>query len=130
MSRDHIESKRLMEGSYFNWSYFIASPIPEQDVVSCRWMLGKTGNNPIYVDERRKCEVVGYGLIWRTQGLTPTTPRGKYIFLGYQNVKEGIIHCLDPKVVRSVVTYNLTEITPPFGERNKIYTNDGSEIYK
>ena len=127
---NHVEREHVRDKSYFNWSYFIASPIPEQDVVSCRWMSDKMGDNPIYVDELRKCEVVGYGLIWDARELTPTTRGGKYIFLGYQNLKEGVIRCSDPKIVHSDITYNITEISPPLVERNKIYTNGGSEIYK
>ena len=130
LNMNHMDSEHLMAGSYINWSYFIASPLPEQDVVSCKWMSGKTGNNSLYVDELRRCEVVGYGLIWDTRELTPTTRGGEYIFLGYQNVKEGVILCVDPKIVRSGITYNITEISPPLVERKKIYTNGGSEIYR
>jgi len=124
------ENKHFGEISYFNWSYFIAAPIPEQDVVSCKWLSNKTDDILIFVDEQRRCEVVGYALIWNISELTPTTPEDNYIFLGYQNVKEGILQVLDPEAVHTTITYNMTEISPPLVSRNKIYTNNVSEIYR
>lgn len=128
---NHVEHEHVGDKSYFNWSYFILSPpIPEQDVISCRWMSDTTGYNPIYADGHRMCEVVGYGLIWDTRRLTLTTPENKYIFLGYQNVKEGVMQCWDPARVHTSNMYAITEISPPLVERNKIYANGGSEIYR
>lgn len=127
---NHMENRDLNKGSYFNWSSFIASPIPEQDVVSCRWMSNRTGSNPIYADGYRLGEVVGYGLILDARDLILPIPENKYIFLGYQNVKERFIQCWDLKNVGTSIKFDIAEISPPLAERNKIYTNEGSEIYR
>ena len=127
---NHMENNDLNKGSYFNWSSFIASPIPEQDVVSCRWMSNRTGSNPIYADGYRLGEVVGYGLILDARDLILPIPENKYIFLGYQNVKERFIQCWDLKNVGTSIKFDIAEISPPLAERNKIYTNEGSEIYR
>ena len=129
---NYMESEHFGDGSYFNWSYFISSPIPEQNVVSCKWLSSKIDDNPIYASGYSLHEPVAYGLLplERLCKLTPTTPKDRYIYLGCRNVWKGTIVCSNPEKVHSSITYNLTEISPPLGERNKIYTNGGSEVYK
>jgi uncharacterized membrane protein len=132
LNMNHMESEHIGDSSYFNWSYFISSPIPEQNIVSCKWVSCKINDNPIYTDIYTRHEHVAYGMCppGRLYQLTPTTPKDRYICLGCQNVWMGTVVAPNPEKVHSVITCDLTEISPPLAERNKIYTNSGSEIYK
>jgi len=127
----HMDYKHV-DAARFNYSYYIPFSTPEQDVFACRWLSSKIDNNLIYADKFRIHEPVGHGLIspMHMRRLNPATLNGKYIYLGYKNINEGIMEILDPEQVNTIITYNLTEITPKLEERKKIYANGGSEIYR
>jgi uncharacterized membrane protein len=123
INKDYVADK------YTNWSYFISNPIPTQDVFACQWSSNKFSSNPVYVDEERRSEVTGYGMIRNTLELTPSVPMNQVIYIGYRNIKDGNALRLDPLNVHSVISYNITDITPSLEARNKIYTNNGSIFY-
>ena len=113
---------------YSHWSYFTIDSIPTQDIIACNWISDKI-YSPIYVDELRKCEIIGYGMTLNTLELTPTTPKNQVIYLGYQNIIEGNATYMDPQKALRDIKYNLSEINPSLDTRNKIYTNNGSVFY-
>jgi len=113
---------------YSYWSYLIADPIPTQDVIACNWISDKI-DSFVYVDELRRCEITGYGMILNTLELTPTTPKNQVIYLGYQNIIEGNATYQDPQKVERNIKYNISKINPSLETRNKIYTNNGSAFY-
>lgn len=114
---------------YSKWSYFTAVPIPIQDVFACQWITDKIDSNPVYVDELRKSEITGYGMIINTRQLTPNTQNNRVVYLGYHNIMNGVATYLDPQKVHSGIQYNITEMNPPLETRNRIYTNNGSVFY-
>jgi uncharacterized membrane protein len=57
---------------------------------------------------------------------TAKIEKGAYVYLGYLNVVEGI--GTGPDLYR--VFWNMTEISPLIEEKNKIYSNGCSEVYR
>lgn len=113
------------------WSNFVVSPIPEQEVVSCKWLSHKIGGDPVYADAFRVFEILAYGFIRDIIEIrTPSVPENCYIFLGYQNVNEGILKCWDTKNVHTLIDFTIAEISPSLSQRNKIYSNGNSEFYR
>jgi len=114
--------KKAIAGSH-------ASYVPEQNVVSLRW-LSETINKEdikIYAGYYHHAQIVGYGMIpfGCIYGLSNMSKirRGMYVYLGYLNVVEGIVVSTEGSY------YNTTEIYPLLNTTNEIYTNGGSEIY-
>lgn len=115
---------------YSHWSYFTDGPIPTQDIVSCQWSAGRVDpSSTIYVDEVRRCEIAGYGLILKTRELSPNVPKNEIIYLGYLNIINKDFWSLDPEKLHSSVKYNLTDFYFSLDSKNKIYTNGGSLFY-
>lgn len=121
--------------------------IQEQDVVGGKW-LSKNMNNisAIYTDSKSSwalslCDVKffpprGFGVEGKrfhtTLSGNPRVPEDAYIYLGYLNVVDGIVTPLrfPSRGWTEEELENITEISPLFKKKNKIYSNGGSEIYK
>lgn len=115
---DHI-------GSQFNWSYFISSPIPEEDVYSCMWLSNYANSSMIYTDSWRQCEPVGYGSISpnHVNMFSSVLPKNGIIFLGYQNIIDNILIVPDPRIVHKDGLYNLNELNSQIEKKSLIYNN-------
>jgi uncharacterized membrane protein len=104
---------------------------PEQDVFSAKWLSKRRNHEKkVYAiyNGARVHPLESYGMIptSETPVLTNTTKKikeGSYVYLHYLNVVEGI-----GTDWRERSIYNMTEIYPLIENKNKIYSNGGSEI--
>jgi uncharacterized membrane protein len=104
---------------------------PEQDVFSAKWLSKRRNHEKkVYAiyNGARVHPLESYGMIPRSETpvLTNTTKKikeGSYVYLQYLNVVEGIGTDRREKSI-----YNMTEIYPLIENKNKIYSNGGSEI--
>jgi uncharacterized membrane protein len=116
---DDIDAKMQSYTSY----------IREQDIYSIAWMSHVSNTEEmIYCDEFASYPLIGYGMVpWEKNiyKLSNATAIRKdaYVYLGSLNVVEGIARNWDG-------IFNITEVSPLLEEKNKIYSNGGSEIYK
>jgi uncharacterized membrane protein len=105
------------------YRYFVS----EQDVFGAVWLSNNRGESSlIYADARTTDGVLtSYGLVPRPQMslLTSTTTleQGDFIYLGQQNVLNGVI-------LTSTAYFNASEISPLLNEANLVYSNGNSEI--
>jgi len=109
----------------FKWKYLF-----EQEVASARWLYEKRDVNILVYSDYLSQQTIlrAYGNVYNAGILSnKTESRGeKYVYLNYLNVRDGVFHGYDPKVVYGVY-YDITEISHFL--MNKIYSNRGSEIY-
>ena len=112
-----------IKGTFYNWY------VPEQNVFGARWLSeNMEGTTRVYADQHYSKFLLSYGMFKiEDVGLLSNTTKvdaNEYIFLRYFNVKYG--------VMRSKVKdfYNVAELSPILNEKNKIYTNGGSYIYR
>ena len=114
--------------------------IPEQDVFSARWLSNNRNNvYKIYSDDSvtslKSNVLVSAGLIDYAEisVLTNTTskiPVNSYVYLRYVNTIEGIMGYRVPEtLIKKSGVYNTTEIYPLIENKNKIYSNGGSDIH-
>lgn len=108
----------------------------EQDVFSARWLSKNMEKGPMIYVIRGNYEgahaLNTYGMVPSSKryGLTSTTRKireGDYIYLTYLTVVEGITVGYNFKL-GSPTFLNITNIHPLLEDKNKIYTNGGSEI--
>ena len=112
-------------------TYFYSLYHPEQDVFSAKWLSKRRNHEKkVYATYNgiRVHPLESYGMIptSETPVLTNTTKKireGSYVYLQYLNVVEGIGTDWREKSI-----YNMTEIYPLIENKNKIYSNGGSEI--
>ena len=105
---------------------------PEQDVFSAKWLSKRRNHEKkVYATYNgiRVHPLESYGMIptSETPVLTNTTKKireGSYVYLQYLNVVEGIGTDWREKSI-----YNMTEIYPLIGNKNKIYSNGGAQVY-
>jgi uncharacterized membrane protein len=117
------------KGTFMNLMY-------EQNVFSARWSsMNMEKDKMIYVTKGNgegASALVAYGMILmqETDMLTNRTKEireGNYIYLSHLNVVEGIGMGLNPKL--GCPTYfNMTDVYPLLKDKDKIYTNGGSEV--
>lgn len=114
--------------------------IPEQDVFSARWLSNNRNNvYKIYSDDSvtslKSYVLVSVGLVdcSKISVLTNTTSEisvNSYVFLRYVNIIEGIMGYRVPEtLIKKSSVYNITEIYPLIENKNKIYSNGGSDTY-
>lgn len=109
-------------------SYYSGN-IQEQSVFGIRWLSQSRVINDekaIYCTSRTRPMAMGYGMIsWWTLSvfdpLREIRKKDAYVYLRYLNVVKG--------VGKAPYLFNITEVSPPLEERNKIYDNGGSEVY-
>lgn len=114
---------------------------PEEDVFSARW-LAKNGEygpvNPLLADNHNRMHVIqSYGGLFgdRSYNLdtTPNPKEGSYFYLGYLNVKDGLMmgpHWILGREERYYEWgfYSTHEVDYILEARNKIYSNGAGEI--
>lgn len=108
----------------------------DQEVASAKW-LAKTKEKDAKVYADRTCGgtvLTLYGMmheeISEISKITELT-KEEYVYLRYMNVVNGLMIEKLPKYRSGVWNiYNITEISPLFEQKNKIYSNGGSIIYK
>ena len=119
---------------------FYNSYIPEQDVFSARWLSNNRNNvYKIYSDDSvtslKSNVLVSVGLVdcAKISVLTNTTseiPVNSYVYLRYVNILDGIMGYRVPEtLIKESGVYNTTEIYPLIENKNKIYSNGGSDTY-
>lgn len=97
----------------------------DQDVYSVEWL--SEYHNPditIYADFGRQSLILrSYGMLPSQKVMTNITPlNNAYLYLGYPNVKYGIMRDASSKY------WYIHEITPDLSETNLLYENGGSKI--
>jgi uncharacterized membrane protein len=107
---------------------FYCSCVQEQTAYGIKWLSHSANKEVIiYCDEFVMPTLGYYGMIpwWHIHKLSNTTTIKKdaCVYLGYLNVVDGIGRNWDG-------IFNITEVSPLFEKRNRIYANGGSEIYK
>jgi len=113
---------------------------PEQDVLSARWLSQnmKTGA-PIYAmySDIRIHTLSSYAMIPRNSVVpittkTKTVEKNAYVYLQYVNVFEGIATDFDISQYagQELILNPMDELSSVTQNKNKIYSNGGSEIYK
>ena len=111
---------------------FYGGYIPEEDVFGARWLSkNKDDTTKVYADRTRKDNVLNsYGMMPREfpvlSNTTTKIEKDAYVYLGHLNVVEGI--GTGPHLYRDF--WNMTEISPLIEERNRIYSNGCSEVYR
>lgn len=111
----------------------------EQDVFSSKWLSKNMNyNKNIYATYGwgdGAAVLHSYGLIpeknvsirYMLNDKTKNIEKGSYIYLLYVNVIEGIRFDNDPNLGRPLY-FHMNDVYPIIKEKNKIYTNGGSEI--
>lgn len=109
---------------------FYSTCYPDQDIFSIGWISRNRNKNlEIYADLSHKTlPFISYGMMPDVCVLTNTTTveDDAYIYLGYPNVHHGLMNGL----LRFTDYWNVTDISPFLNEKNILYSNGGSEIYK
>ena len=111
---------------------FYTTYVPEQDVFGARWLSkNMIPTSKVYADRTRKDIVLNsYGMMPRgvpvLSNTTTKIEKDAYVYLGHLNVVEGI--GTGPFRYRDF--WNMTEILPHIEERDKIYSNGCSEVYR
>jgi uncharacterized membrane protein len=114
-----------IKGSFYNCY------VPEQNVFGARWLSeNRDTTSKVYVDRGYAPVYISYGMIGRNERCilsnTTTVPANEYIYLRYFNVNYGLM--VAPASIGGY--YDIAEISPIIDEKNKIYTNGGSYIYR
>lgn len=118
---------------YYNYNY------PKQDVYGAKWLGKHKGGARVLVDSVESSQILtSYGMI---QGFYKVYPHGdiprwaenSYVYLRKINYVDNIMHV--EYSMRMITGYekdwwNTSEIFPILEERNKIYSNGGSVVYK
>jgi uncharacterized membrane protein len=127
--------ERLKTGDDYDKAIFYISMIQKEDVFGARW-LGKNGidNSVIYTGWSSKWYLLTpYALIPRGNKMQLLSgqedlKKDSFVFLRYFNVKENLI--LTDYTTEGMVINKTTEISHQFFEKNKIYSNGGSDLYR
>ena len=144
LSRKGIEKYGTLEQKAFLYNAFT----PVQDVFSAKWIaMNMNGYDSIYAVyyDQSIHTLDSYGMIpSERSGLTPSKivvpltkqtnriPKDAYVYLQYMNVVEGVGTEFNSLAGHGNEhsTYNITELYGLYKFKNKIYSNDGSEVYK
>ncbi len=112
----------------------------KEDVFSARWL----SRNAVNIDNIKVYATIwGWGQVHAPQsyGMISTSniirlnsdmreaDKGSYIYLNYLNVVEGIGTMINPRVRGQRSTFNMLELEAFLQSINKIYTDQGSEIF-
>lgn len=134
VAKDHPVSISLSQESIKRYgdakciNSFHAGYYPEQDIFSVKWISKNRDNmSKIYADRHHKILLfTSYGMIPDENVLTNTTKvkDSSYIYLGYQNVRYGLMY--GPMLKEY---WNLIDISPLLDERSEIYNNGNAKIY-
>lgn len=110
-------------GLYYD-SYYVYA----QEVASIRWLVEHGDTKfPIQAAHFSDIKMIAYGHIGAYIELLPeTTKRSAYVYLNYDNVKSGnILEIVNGNVVYYTFPMNFLD-----DNKDKIYSNGGSEIYR
>jgi len=97
----------------------------DQDVYSVEWLAKyRKSDNTIYADSGRKTLIfLSYGMLPGQKVMTNTTSlNNAYLYLGYPNVKYGIMRGA------GLEYWYLQEITPILSDTNLLYENGGAKV--
>jgi len=115
-----------------SWSYMAASPIPNEDVYASKWLSATMGPFPIYTDDSRRPEPIGYGLIspnsiveFATWNVNDSLHLA-YTYLGAANVQQNSIELKSPQ---GAITEQPLSTVPELTSANRIYSNGLAEVY-
>lgn len=107
---------------------FYAAYYLDGDITSVEWISKNRDNeSKIYADYTRRLLVfTSYGMMPDEHKLTNTTKISdkSYIYLGYPNVRYGLMYGPDKKEY-----WNITDISPLLDENHEIYNNGGAQVY-
>jgi uncharacterized membrane protein len=115
-----------------SWSYAAASPIPAEDVYACKWLSSSMGRSPVYADDLRSPELIGYGLISPNSIIllgssnVNQSVKNAYIYLGAANVQQGTIIIYPP---HGASQERQISTVPALTTANRIYSNGLAEVY-
>jgi uncharacterized membrane protein len=136
VAKDHPGSISLSQESVKEYgdagskNSLYAGYFPEQDIFGIKYLSKNRNNNSkIYADRSHATlPFVSYGMMLHEYILTNTTKvqKDSYIYLGYINVHYSIMN--GPDAYRKC--WNITDLSPLLNEKNKIYINGGSVIYR
>ncbi len=128
------------EGTLLDKVHLYNSLTPEQEVFSAEWLSGyMKPEEKIYAtySDSRVHTLTSYGMvpIPNVVVLTASTQameKDAYVYLQYVNIVEGIGTELDRTRPwpHHVVIYSIDEIRPLWEDKNRIYSNGGSEVYR
>ena len=134
VAKDHPGSISLSQesikvyGDDVRKNAFYAAYYLDGDITSVEWISKNRDNeSKIYADYTRRLLVfTSYGMMPDEHKLTNTTKiRDKsYIYLGYPNVRYGLMYGPDKKEY-----WNITDISPLLDENHEIYNNGGAQVY-
>jgi uncharacterized membrane protein len=127
--------ERFKTGDDHDKAVFYIRVIQKEDVIGAKW-LGKNriDDSIIYTGWSSKWYLLTpYAMIRRGGdiqylGGQKDLKKDSFVFLRYCNVKENLI--LTDYTAGGMVINKTTEISHQFFEKNKIYSNGGSEIYR
>ena len=127
--------ERYKTGDDLDKAIFYISVIQKEDIFGAKW-LGKNrvDNSIVYTGWSSKWYLLTpYAMIRRGGGVQilggrENLMKDSFVFLRYFNVKENLI--LIDYTTEGMVISKTTEISHQFFEKNKIYSNGGSEIYR
>ncbi len=125
LSQESIKEYGDAEGK----NTFYAAYYLDGDIAGVKWISKNRDNkSKVYADYTRKRLVfTSYGMMPGERILTNTTKvrDGSYIYLGYPNVRYGLM--FDPS--QSKKYWNVTDISPLLDEMSMIYSNDDAQVY-
>jgi len=112
---------------------FRSAVTPEQDVYSAEWISrNREANSKIYAtySDTRVHSLTSSGMIPvrdvpKLKITTKVVPEEAYLYLSYLNVVDGIAPDFRPQEY-----HDMAEVSHLYAEKNKIYSNGASEIYK
>ena len=108
----------------------------EQDVASAKWLgRNKDENVSVCRDYEASTILSAYGMVLHQHTLSKATSirliKGDYVYLRYMNIVNGVMIEVLPKYRSGTYNkYNTSEVYYLFKEKNKVYDNGGSEVYK
>lgn len=126
--------ERYKTGDDHDKAIYYISVIQKEDIFGARW-LGKNriDNSIVYTGKSSRWYLLTpYAMIsprggsMQYLGGQKDLEKDSFVFLGYFNVKENLILT----TAGEMITNKTTEISHQFFEKNRIYSNGGSEIYR
>lgn len=127
--------ERYKTGDDHDKAIFYISVIQKEDIFGAKWLGKNMIDDPIvYTGWSSKWYLLTpYAMIRRGGdmkylGGQKDLKKNSFVFLRYFNVKENLI--LIDYTAEGMVINKTTEISHQFFEKNKIYSNGGSEIYR
>ena len=115
----------VAQGDDFGKSELYTAYYLDQDVYSVEWLAKyRKPDNTIYADSGRKTLIFqSYGMLSGQKVMTNTTLlNNAYLYLGYPNVKYGIMRGT------GLEYWYLQEITPILSDTNLLYENGGAKV--